>query len=178
MPRHRAGRVDGVEDDAIIQHERAVNLISTQAGSLATVRLPWTPARSSRRSPMRSPPFVAVRQKRCDIAAALLEKGADAVDRGRERRAVPHPRGDAGPAGVPDAPSRTAPTRPSTRTARRCPAAAAIKGYEMGIINKDIIDAPSSRPARMPRWTHSTPRGSRTIPRPRAPRRRRWPGCA
>ena len=54
-------------------------MISTQAGSLATVRLLLDAgAELEAESDEKSPLFVAVRQKRCDIAAALLEKGADA----------------------------------------------------------------------------------------------------
>ena len=54
-------------------------MISTQAGSLATVRLLLDAgADLEAESDEKSPLFVAVRQKRCDIAAALLEKGADA----------------------------------------------------------------------------------------------------
>ena len=148
-------------------------LISTQAGSLATVRLLLDAgADLEAESDEKSPLFVAVRQKRCDIASALLEKGADAGH-------------CVASAGLCPIHAATSPDRLACLTALLAHGAdpnafdaygttplrvAAIKGDEMGIINADIIEA-SSRPAPTPRWTQYT-RGSRTTPRPRAPRRR------
>ena len=90
----------------------------------------------------KAPLFVAVRQKRCDIAAALLEKGADAGH-------------CVASAGLCPIHAATSPDRLACLTALLAHGAdpnafdaygttplrvAAIKGDEMGIINKDIIE--------------------------------------
>jgi ankyrin repeat protein len=119
-------------------------LISTQAGSLATVRLLLDAgADLEAESDEKSPLFVAVRQKRCDIAAALLEKGADAGH-------------CVASAGLCPIHAATSPDRLACLTALLAHGAdpnafdaygttplrvAAIKGDEMGIINKEIIKA-------------------------------------
>ena len=119
-------------------------MISTQAGSIATVRLLLDAgAELEAESDEKSALFVAVRQKRCDIAAALLEKGADAGH-------------CVASAGLCPIHAATSPDRLACLTALLAHGAdpnafdaygttplrvAAIKGDEMGIINKEIIEA-------------------------------------
>ena len=117
---------------------------AVRAGSLATVRLLLDAgAELEAESDEKSPLFVAVRQKRCDIAAVLLEKGADASH-------------CVASAGLCPIHAATSPDRLTCLTALLAHGAdpnafdaygttplrvAAIKGDEMGIINKEIIEA-------------------------------------
>ena len=103
----------------------------------------WTPARTWRPSPTRNRPSSSrCARKRCDIAAALLEKGADAGHCVASAGLCPDPRGDvAGPARVPDrALAHGADPNAFDAYGTTPLRVAAIKGDEMGIINKDIIE--------------------------------------
>ena len=123
-PRHRAGRVDGVEIDAAIQHERAVGTISTQAGTCA---------------------FGARRNMACSAAPAGAGGGTarQALEAQRQRPAqrhvVPPPRTDDGVGGF------------WSRAATAAFAGGAAGRLPLAQPRAAVVDAAEAQPPRRPR---------------------------